>query len=97
LLFDYKNALHKGIRGPKIRQVDTLSKGFTEWEKYSVVLANPPFKGSIDESDINDRLTLGTKKTELLFCGEDDAASSKRRQVRRDCARRCALRKLQGP
>jgi type I restriction enzyme M protein len=61
------NMMLHGIRGPKIRQVDTLSKGFTEWEKYSVVLANPPFKGSIDESDINDRLTLGTKKTELLF------------------------------
>ena len=61
------NMMLHGIRGPKIQQVDTLSKGFTEWEKYTVVLANPPFKGSIDVSDINDRLTLGTKKTELLF------------------------------
>ena len=32
-----------------------------------MVLANPPFTGSIDENDINDHLTLGTKKTELLF------------------------------
>ncbi|MEI6102981.1 MAG: class I SAM-dependent DNA methyltransferase [Methanothrix sp.] len=62
------NMMLHGIRGPRIRQVDTLSKGFTESEKYTVVLANPPFTGSIDENDINDRLaTLGTKKTELLF------------------------------
>ena len=61
------NMILHGIRGPKIWQVDTLSKGFNEDEKYTVVLANPPFKGSIDENDINDHLTLGTKKTELLF------------------------------
>jgi type I restriction enzyme M protein len=44
-----------------------LSKGFTEENKYTVVLANPPFKGSIDKSDINDHLTVGMTKTELLF------------------------------
>jgi type I restriction enzyme M protein len=32
-----------------------------------VILANPPFKGSIDESDINPRFGVKTKKTELLF------------------------------
>ncbi len=32
-----------------------------------MVLANPPFKGSIDKGDINDHLTVGTTKTELLF------------------------------
>src|SRR5512136_2004940 len=61
------NMMLHGIRAPRIRQVDTLSKGFKEYERYTVVLANPPFKGSIGESDINDSLTLGTKKTELLF------------------------------
>jgi type I restriction enzyme M protein len=61
------NMILHGIRAPRIKQMDTLSKGFNEDEKYTVVLANPPFKGSIDENDINDRLTLGTKKTELLF------------------------------
>ena len=39
----------------------------TEKEKYDVILANPPFKGSIDKNDINDGLTLKTTKTELLF------------------------------
>ena len=42
--------------------VGARSKGSKEHEKYIVVLANPPFKSSIDESDISDSLTLGTKK-----------------------------------
>jgi type I restriction enzyme M protein len=61
------NMMLHGIRAPRIKQMDTLSKGFKEYERYTVVLANPPFTGSIDESDINDSLTIGTKKTELLF------------------------------
>jgi type I restriction enzyme M protein len=35
--------------------------------EYDIVLANPPFTGSIDKGDINESLTLGTTKTELLF------------------------------
>lgn len=61
------NMILHGIRAPKIQLVDTLSKGFTEHDRYTVVLANPPFKGSIDKEDINDRLTVGTTKTEILF------------------------------
>jgi type I restriction enzyme M protein len=61
------NLILHGIKVPHIEQRDTLSKNFSDEERYSVVLANPPFKGSIDKSDINDHLTLGTMKTELLF------------------------------
>jgi type I restriction enzyme M protein len=61
------NMILHGIKSPKIERVDTLSKGFKEEGKYTMVLANPPFTGSIDKSDINDILTLDTKKTELLF------------------------------
>ena len=61
------NLILHGIKAPHIEQRDTLSKGYSEEERYTVVLANPPFKGSIDKSDINDHLTLGTTKTELLF------------------------------
>jgi len=61
------NMVLHGIATPNIEMTDTLSKGFTEENKYTVVLANPPFKGSIDKSDINDHLTVGTTKTELLF------------------------------
>lgn len=61
------NMVLHGIGAPQVTQRDTLSKSFTENDQYTVVLANPPFKGSIDKSDINDALTLKTTKTELLF------------------------------
>jgi type I restriction enzyme M protein len=61
------NMVLHGIKAPQVALRDTLSKGFTEENKYTVVLANPPFKGSIDKSDINDALTIQTTKTELLF------------------------------
>ena len=61
------NMVLHGIKAPQVAQRDTLSKSFTENDRYTVVLANPPFKGSIDKSDINDSLTLQTTKTELLF------------------------------
>jgi type I restriction enzyme M protein len=47
--------------------MDTLSKRYTEKDRYDVVLANPPFKGNIDKGDINEELRLKTTKTELLF------------------------------
>lgn len=61
------NMVLHGIKYPHIELVDTLSNQFIEENRYSVILANPPFKGSIDKDDINDKLTLNTKKTELLF------------------------------
>lgn len=61
------NMVLHGIATPKITLTDTLSKRYTEENKYTVVLANLPFKGSIDKDDINDHLTVGTTKTELLF------------------------------
>jgi type I restriction enzyme M protein len=49
--------------------MDTLSKRFEEQNKYDVILANPPFKGSIDKGDVHESLTRAVKstKTELLF------------------------------
>ena len=61
------NMVLHGIRAPNVAFMDTLSKRFEERDRYTVVLANPPFKGSIDKTDINDKLTLSTTKTELLF------------------------------
>lgn len=61
------NLMLHGIDRPNLEYADTLSKGFTERERYDVVLANPPFKGSIDKGDINETLRLKTAKTELLF------------------------------
>src|SRR5205823_1989096 len=61
------NLLLHGIEQPNLGYMDTLSKRFQEKDRYDVVLANPPFKGSIDKGDINEDLRLKTTKTELLF------------------------------
>lgn len=61
------NLMMHGIDEPRIDYKDTLSKSYTEESEYDVVVANPPFTGSIDKGDINEALTLGTTKTELLF------------------------------
>ncbi|MEQ9746189.1 N-6 DNA methylase [Pectobacterium actinidiae] len=61
------NLMMHGIDEPHIDYQDTLSKGYNEEAKYDIVLANPPFTGSIDKGDINENLQLSTTKTELLF------------------------------
>lgn len=61
------NLMMHGIDEPHIDYKDTLSKSYTEEAEYHIVLANPPFTGSIDKGDVNENLTLGTTKTELLF------------------------------
>ena len=61
------NLLLHGIEQPKLDYTDTLSKRFKEKDRFDVILANPPFKGSIDKGDIHEELRLKTTKTELLF------------------------------
>lgn len=61
------NLIMHGIDDPKIDYQDTLSRSYTEEAEYDIVLANPPFTGSIDKGDLNKRLQLPTTKTELLF------------------------------
>ena len=61
------NLMMHGISEPNIEQKDTLSKKYDEDGRYDVIMANPPFKGSIDKGDINESLSLATTKTELLF------------------------------
>ena len=61
------NLMMHGISYPNIQQKDTLSKKYDENNFFDVIMANPPFKGSIDKGDINEALSLPTTKTELLF------------------------------
>ena len=61
------NLMLHGITHPRFSYADTLSKGFTETTCYDVILANPPFKGAIDASDVNPTLPVKCKKTEILF------------------------------
>ena len=61
------NLMMHGIDEPHVDYKDTLSKSFNEPSHYDIVMANPPFTGSIDKGDINESLGLKTTKTELLF------------------------------
>jgi len=69
------NLLLHNIDAPNIHYMDTLSNRFPEEfprqseEFFDVVLANPPFKGSLDYDDVHSSLLkkVKTKKTELLF------------------------------
>ena len=64
------NMLMHGIEAPDIRYRDSLSEGASgEEEKYTLILANPPFAGSLDnEATAKDlQRVVKTKKTELLF------------------------------
>ncbi len=64
------NMLLHGVENPDIRHRDSLSQDHAgEDEKYTLVLANPPFAGSLDYENVaKDLLAIvKTKKTELLF------------------------------
>jgi type I restriction enzyme M protein len=61
------NLMLHGLTVPRFHYTDTLSKGFTEESQYDIVMANPPFKGAIDASDVNPTLPTKVKKTEILF------------------------------
>ena len=63
------NMMTHGIESPYIEYRDSLSDQNQDKNKYSLILANPPFKGSLDYDSVSADLlkTCKTKKTELLF------------------------------
>ncbi len=63
------NMMTHGIENPSIEYRDSLSDQNGDREMYSLVLANPPFKGSLDAESVSGDLlkVCKTKKTELLF------------------------------
>ncbi len=63
------NLMLHGVEAPDVRYLDSISKGNTVCSKYDVVLANPPFTGSVDVEDIDKSLRgiVDSKQTELLF------------------------------
>ena len=69
------NLLLHSLEAPNIHYQDTLSNNFPERfpefasDYFDVILANPPFKGSLDYDDVHPSLLsrVKTKKTELLF------------------------------
>jgi type I restriction enzyme M protein len=71
------NLVMHGVKQPDVHYQDTLSQNFEERHPkgsknaFDIILANPPFKGSLDEQDVAPDIlrTVKTKKTELLFIG----------------------------
>ena len=63
------NLMLHGVDEPHIEQQDSLSLNNTERDAYSLIMANPPFKGNVFQEDISKDLlaVTNTKKTELLF------------------------------
>ena len=61
------NLIMHGIDNPKIQYQDTLSKSYNEDNLYDIILANPPFTGKLDKEDIDPKLKIDTKSSELLF------------------------------
>lgn len=63
------NMMTHGIENPSIEYRDSLSDQNPDREMYTLILANPPFKGSLDYDIVSTDLlkVCKTKKTELLF------------------------------
>lgn len=63
------NMMTHGVENPFIEYRDSLSDQNTDRDRYTLILANPPFKGSLDADIVaGDLLKIcKTKKTELLF------------------------------
>ena len=63
------NMMVHGVEAPFIEYRDSLSDQNIDTDKYSLILANPPFKGTLDADSVSANLlkVAKTKKTELLF------------------------------
>lgn len=63
------NTMLHGMDNAKIAFNDSLSKNNHDENLYTIILANPPFKGSLDHDAVSPSLStmVNTKKTELLF------------------------------
>lgn len=66
------NLILHGIENPQLKDVDSLSQANADFEeKATLILANPPFKGSLDNASVDEKVLamVDSKKTELLFLG----------------------------
>lgn len=66
------NLILHGIENPQLKDVDSLSQANADFqEKATLILANPPFKGSLDNDSVDEKVLamVDSKKTELLFLG----------------------------
>jgi type I restriction enzyme M protein len=63
------NLMLHGVDSPNVKYLDSLSNDNTDADRYTLILANPPFAGTLDNEVVANSLltTAKTKKTELLF------------------------------
>ncbi len=63
------NLMLHGVENPNIAWQDSLSDDNKDSDRYTIILANPPFKGMLDHGSVEKSLlTIAkTKQTELLF------------------------------
>ncbi len=87
------NMMTHGIENPFIEYRDSLSDQNSDHDKYSLILANPPFKGSLDADAVSADLlkVCKTKKTELLFLALLPTYVKSRRKMCLYCSGWCAF------
>ena len=66
------NLLLHDITAPELARRDSLSEQNNDESCYTLILANPPFAGSLDKGNVNKKILAyaDTKKTELLFLAQ---------------------------
>lgn len=63
------NLMLHSVTNPQLNKQDSVSKDYQVKDTYGLILANPPFKGTLNKENISESLTAitSTTKTELLF------------------------------
>ena len=63
------NLMLHSVTNPQLNKQDSVSKDYQVKDEYDLILANPPFKGTINKENISESLSAitSTTKTELLF------------------------------
>lgn len=66
------NTTLHGVSSSNIRYMDSVSEDNNDEMRYTLILANPPFKGTVNANTINSNIKamVNTKKTELLFVAQ---------------------------
>jgi type I restriction enzyme M protein len=94
------NLILHGIENPQLRDVDALSEANTAFsDQASLILANPPFKGSLDREAVDGKILErgGLQKDRTALPGAHPQRPETRRPRGRDRARRRAVRQQQRP
>lgn len=74
------NLMLHGVDAPDVRYMDSISKSNTVCSRYDVILANPPFTGSVDVEDI-DKSLRGIVPNGVLFRSNSKAYGQLRREL----------------